>query len=37
VTARLLLARVRSCMDRCTTLEGLHRLALLKYRLVVML
>lgn len=34
MNAYALLLRVRHCMDKATTLDGLHRLALLKYRLI---
>jgi hypothetical protein len=37
MTALALIARVRVRMDRAHTLDGLHRLALLKYRLITII
>ena len=37
MTASRILTRTRLCMDRAHTLEGLHRLALLKYKLISIL
>ena len=37
MTTLYLISRVRLCMDKAHTFEGLHRLALVKYRLITIL
>lgn len=37
MTASALILRIKARMDRATTLEGMHRLCILKFRLLTIL